>query len=62
MQVPLPRTIVSLTKSEVEQPKSSSPDPVIVIVDRNTSKLFFFIEATSKVGAELNGELKEHDL
>lgn len=37
VQVPLPRTIIALAKAEVEEPKFGSPDPVLVITDRNTS-------------------------
>ena len=52
MQIPLPRTIISLSKAEVEPPKLSSPDPVLVILDRNTSKLFCCVEATLHLGSK----------
>lgn len=38
VQLPLPRTIVSLAKADVEEPKFSSPDPVLHVTDKVTSK------------------------
>ncbi|CAK9218263.1 unnamed protein product [Sphagnum jensenii] len=43
-KVPLPRTIISLAKAEVEEPKFSLADPVLVITDKTKSKYKFLSE------------------
>ncbi|CAK9216225.1 unnamed protein product [Sphagnum troendelagicum] len=43
-KVPLPRTIISLAKAEVEEPKFSLADPVLVITDKTKSKHKFLSE------------------
>ncbi|KAG0599459.1 hypothetical protein M758_12G153700 [Ceratodon purpureus] len=52
-KVPLPRTIISITKAEVEQPKLSSPDPVIIIMDRNTRSKYKFLAEVGGDKAQL---------
>lgn len=37
-QVPVPRTIITLAMAEVEEPKYSLQDPVLVVTDKSTSK------------------------
>lgn len=48
-KVPLPRTIISLSKAEVEEPKFNVPDPVVIILDRNTKSKYKFL-------AEMEGD------
>lgn len=40
---PLPRTIISLSRAEVEEPKFNMPDPVLVLTDRNTRTKYKFL-------------------
>jgi len=37
-QHPLPRSLIPLARTEVEEPKFNVPDPVIVLTDKRTSK------------------------
>ncbi|KAH9576853.1 hypothetical protein CY35_01G185400 [Sphagnum magellanicum] len=41
--VPLPRTIIPLAKAEVEEPKFSSADPVLVVTDKKTKTKYKFL-------------------
>lgn len=38
VQVSLPHSVISLSKAEIEEPDLSSVDPVVIIMDKNTSK------------------------
>ncbi|CAK9193279.1 unnamed protein product [Sphagnum troendelagicum] len=42
-KVPLPRTIIPLAKAEVEEPKFSSADPVLVVTDKKTKTKYKFL-------------------
>ncbi|CAM6019708.1 unnamed protein product [Sphagnum balticum] len=42
-KVPLPRTIIPLAKAEVEEPKFSSADPILVVTDKKTKTKYKFL-------------------
>jgi protein neuralized len=42
-KVPVPRSLISLSKAEVEEPNLSSPDPVVIILDRNSKTKYKFL-------------------
>ncbi|KAF3778493.1 putative E3 ubiquitin-protein ligase [Nymphaea thermarum] len=45
LQTAQPRTVISLWKSEIEEPKLNHPDPVLIIFDKNSRTKFKFLSA-----------------
>lgn len=56
VQLPLPRTIVSLAKADVEEPKFSSPDPVLLVTDKVTSKRIHILPPVDDLANYKNGQ------
>ncbi|XP_024361840.1 probable E3 ubiquitin-protein ligase XBOS34 isoform X2 [Physcomitrium patens] len=52
-KVPVPRTIISLSKAEIEELDLSLADPVVIILDRNTKTKYKFLAESEGDKAQL---------